>query len=184
MTHCTDRALPPARAPFALSTEACRGAQDRPQLDDGPPTASSRSRLEEALHFFQGYGLRRASRGALLAGLAAPAARLRKPPRLNAQHVVVRALRTPHACSTGRAREGSLVHCAGPRATRLWRTVKILAATDTLSSACTRMTRPFCLMVRAAVIVCARACVIVPRAARGKVGTLWGRVCVSRGARR
>ena len=64
--HCTRSTLPPARAPFALSTEACRGAQDQPQLDDGPPTASSRRRLEEPLHFFHYDGLRRASPSTLL----------------------------------------------------------------------------------------------------------------------
>ena len=59
IAHCE---LPPARASFALLTEACRGAQDRPQLDDGPPTASSRSRLEEALQIRAGQlALRRAS---------------------------------------------------------------------------------------------------------------------------
>ena len=152
--HCK---LPPARAPFALSSEACCGPQDRPQLDDGPPKASSRRRLEEALHFFLDCGLRRASRGAWRAGLAAPAARLRKPPRLSAQHVVVRALCTPPACSAGRAHAASLSRCAGPRAARLWSTAKVLAATDTCSSSCTRMTRPFFLTLRAAAVVLANA---------------------------
>ena len=153
--HCTRSTLPPARAPFALSTEACRGAQDRPQLDDGPPRASSRRRLAEAFHFFRCVGSRRPFHAAPLRVYAVRAVSVRKPPRLSAQHVVVRAMCTRPACSAGRAHAACLVHCAGSRSATLWGLAKVLAAKDTWSSSCTRLTMPLCLLLSSVRVVCA-----------------------------
>ena len=68
------------------------------------------------------------------------------------------ALCTPPACCTRRAHARSLVRGAGPRAARLWGVAKILAATATSSSRCTRMTMSLCPLLCCVRVVCARVC--------------------------
>ena len=90
---------------------------------------------------------------------------------------------TPPACCTRCAHAASLVHRAGSRSARLWGMAKVLAAADTSSSSCTRLTM-FCFpLLRAVVVVCARACAIVPRLQTKKVCTFRGGVRTHLGVR-
>ena len=90
-------------------------------------------------------------------GIASLIARARPAAAASPPSPICLALCTPPACSTRRAHAASLVRRAGPRSSTPSSTGIILAATDTFSSSCARMTLPLCLHARCVRVVCARA---------------------------